>query len=78
MLVADELNVFPSECLTIEDSVPGLKAALTAGLRCLAVTTDFTRKSVHASGLLEDRWIVDDLTKLRTVADEAISLGSST
>ena len=31
------------ECIAIEDSGPGVAAAIAAGLRCLAVTNDYTR-----------------------------------
>jgi beta-phosphoglucomutase-like phosphatase (HAD superfamily) len=59
-LVADELGSTPAECLVIEDSPAGVAAALSAGMRCVAVSTPFTRERLHSSGLLHDRWIVDD------------------
>jgi hypothetical protein len=31
---------------------------------CIAVTTPFTRQRIHAEGLLDERWIVDDPTTL--------------
>ncbi len=64
-LVAAELKVKPQECLVIEDSVSGIKAALAAGMGCISVTTDFTRKSVYDSALLPEKWIVDDPKYLR-------------
>jgi beta-phosphoglucomutase len=63
-LVARELSVLPAGCLVIEDSPSGLKAALAAGMKCIVVTTDFTREAIHASGLLDEKWIADDPTKL--------------
>jgi beta-phosphoglucomutase len=67
-LVASELGSKPSECLVIEDSPAGVRAALSAGMRCVAVSTPFTRIALHESGLLEERWIVDDPAELiRTV-----------
>lgn len=69
LLVAGQLKVPPEACLVIEDSPAGIRAALGAGMPCIAVTTDMTREAVHESGLLEERWIVDDPRNLQAVAD---------
>jgi HAD superfamily hydrolase (TIGR01509 family) len=37
--VAHELGVVPSDCVVLEDSLFGVKAAKTAGMGCVAVTT---------------------------------------
>jgi len=67
-LVARELGVPPPDCLVIEDSPAGVKAALTAGMWCIAVTTPFTREKIHSQAHLSDRWIVDDAdTLIKTV-----------
>ncbi|MFQ5753259.1 MAG: HAD family hydrolase, partial [bacterium] len=71
-LVARQLQVRPKDCLVVEDSPTGVKAALAANMHCIVVTTDFTRKAIHASGLIEDRWIVDDPEKLVEVAGQKI------
>ncbi|GGW50818.1 HAD family hydrolase [Arenibacter certesii] len=60
------LKVSSDECLVIEDSVNGIKAALNAGMRVFAVTNNITRKSVHESNLLPDTHIIDDLTDLES------------
>jgi HAD superfamily hydrolase (TIGR01509 family) len=36
---AQQLNVEPTKCIVIEDSLFGVKAAKTAGMSCIAVTT---------------------------------------
>jgi beta-phosphoglucomutase-like phosphatase (HAD superfamily) len=54
----------------IEDSPSGVKAALAAGMWCIAVTTPFTRNALHAEGLLDERWIVDDPDDLLAVVKE--------
>lgn len=74
MLIAREFNLNPGECLVIEGSPSGVKAALAAGMKCIAVTTDFTRKNIHAGNLLEKRWIVDDPLNLKAVTKRYIQL----
>ena len=59
-LVATALGADPAECLVLEDSVAGVRAALAAGMRCIAVGTPFTKDALHQSGVLDSRWIVDD------------------
>lgn len=77
LLVACELGVEPAECLVIEDSPSGVRAALAAGMACIAVGTPFTRDRLHAEGLLGERWIVDDDAKLAEVFREALAFGGS-
>lgn len=43
LLVANEFGVNLAECLVIEDSLAGGKAALEAGMAVVAVSTPFTR-----------------------------------
>jgi beta-phosphoglucomutase len=72
-LVARELAVSPTECLVIEDSPSGVRAALAAGTWCIAVTTPFTRQRIHAERLLDERWIVDDPDTLMAVVGQMIA-----
>jgi HAD superfamily hydrolase (TIGR01549 family) len=74
LLIAREFNLKPGDCLVIEDSPAGVKAALAAGMNCIAVTTDFTRKNIHAGNLMDKRWIVDDPQNLKAVAKRYIQL----
>ena len=70
LLVANELGVSPSSCLVIEDSPAGVQAALAAGMHCIAVTTPFTRQRLYESGILDERWIVDDPASLLDVVQQ--------
>ncbi|MGA7838056.1 MAG: HAD family phosphatase [Ignavibacteriaceae bacterium] len=75
-LVLSKLNVIPGECIVIEDSVTGIKAAVTAGMNCVAATNDYTRDIVIESNLLEEKWIVNDLKQLDSVVEEMIKVNS--
>lgn len=59
-LVARQLNVPPRGCLVIEDSPVGVRAAISAGMDVIAVTTPFTRQQFKEQDLLDRRWVVDD------------------
>ena len=67
VVTADRLGVAPAECLVLEDSVPGIMAALAAGSLCIAVTNAMTRRQVHGSGLLPAERVVDDPDRLSAV-----------
>ena len=56
---AGRIGLKPQECLVIEDAVSGIKAAKSAGCRCLALTTSFDR-----SLLKEADWICENLVNV--------------
>lgn len=62
--VKDLLQIESSECLVMEDSVNGIKAALNAGMNVFAVTNSITRASVHSSNLLAQKYVIDNLEDL--------------
>jgi len=62
---ADNLDLFPSECLVVEDAVSGIESGKAAGCRCLAITTSF-----DASDLWDADWICDSLLN---VPEEVLS-----
>ena len=50
------LNIHPDECLVVEDAPNGIKAAKSAGMKCLAVATSFPPEELQ-----EADWIARDL-----------------
>lgn len=61
----EQLKVRPEETIVIEDSVTGIKAAQNADINVFAVTNSITKKSVHQSKVLPDRFIIDNPKLLR-------------
>lgn len=57
---ARQLEILPSHCLVIEDSVVGVQAAKTAGMACLAVTTTH-----HTGELVAADWSIDNFGDLQ-------------
>jgi beta-phosphoglucomutase-like phosphatase (HAD superfamily) len=68
----NKLQVEPDECIVIEDSVAGIRAALSANMNVFAVTNSITRDSVHKSKLLDKQFIIDNPAKLKTKVYEFI------
>ena len=53
---ADRLGVAAADCLVIEDSVSGIRAAKAAGAKCLALATTFPRERLAAES---PDWLAD-------------------
>ncbi len=54
------LGIPKEECLIIEDSVNGIKAAIAAGIPVFAITNSVTNKSVNEAKLLPDDYVIND------------------
>lgn len=61
----NKLGVESEECVVIEDSTTGIKAALSANMNVFAVTNSITKDSVHKSKLIDKHFIVDDPSDLK-------------
>lgn len=64
LLAAERLGLPPDECLVLEDSVNGVKAALAAGMNVIAMATTFTSARLHREKLVAEEWTVHDPAKL--------------
>ena len=60
LVAASRLQVPPTQCLAVEDSLPGVKAALAAGMTCVAIANELTHASLHTGPPLSGEHIVDD------------------
>ncbi|HVO32151.1 MAG TPA: HAD family phosphatase [bacterium] len=69
---AHALGVAPTECLVIEDSPSGVRAAIAAGARVIAVPTDYSRDSFRDGALLDRRWVVEDPKRLEETFQRAL------
>jgi beta-phosphoglucomutase-like phosphatase (HAD superfamily) len=54
LLAARRLQATPNDCVVIEDSPLGVKAAKTAGMKCLAVTNTHPRQNLKEADMVVD------------------------
>tara|TARA_R110002020_G_scaffold97708_6_gene233217 strand:+ start:36528 stop:37259 length:732 start_codon:yes stop_codon:yes gene_type:complete len=59
------LQLQAAECLVVEDSLTGVKAALAANMKVFAVTNELTKNDVVSSKILDPSFIINDLTQLQ-------------
>jgi HAD superfamily hydrolase (TIGR01509 family) len=68
LLAAKKLGVTPNDCMVIEDSPLGVKAAKTAGMKCLAITNTHPRQELkEADKVVDSLEDVDLITLLMRV-----------
>ena len=72
LLAAAKLGAEPRDCFVLEDSLPGVRAAIAAGMWCVAITNDMTRNAIHAARVLSAARIVDDPARLGPVVRAAV------
>lgn len=57
----EKLGLPPKRCAVVEDAVPGVKAARSAGMACVAITGTTTREELSSAGA---NLVVDSLREL--------------
>jgi beta-phosphoglucomutase len=73
LLIAAKLGAAPDRCFVLEDSLPGVRAAIAAGMSCVAITNDMTRDAIHAAKALPADRVVDDQARLGAVARSVLA-----
>jgi HAD superfamily hydrolase (TIGR01509 family) len=66
LLAARKLEVIPNDCVVIEDSPLGIKAAKTAGMKCLAIANTHPRQKLEEADKVFDSLGNVDLITLLT------------
>lgn len=67
LLAAAKLGLQPSECIAIEDSPRGMRAALAAGMRCAILKTPLT----DMDQCREATWVIDSLQDMHSILEVA-------
>jgi HAD superfamily hydrolase (TIGR01509 family) len=76
-LCAERLGIAPPDCLVIEDSQPGVEAAVAAGMTCVAVASDLTRDGLHAHPTLPRERLIDDPKMLDAAVTALLTLSTT-
>ncbi len=64
LYAAEKLGIDPQECIAIEDSAHGIKAAQGAGMFCIGINSSKNREYVQESDLIIDSYAELDLKNL--------------
>jgi len=73
LLAAERLGVAPANCVVIEDSNNGLRAALSAGMKCVVTVSGYTREEDFTGASLVLTCLGDPGDELCTVLANASS-----
>lgn len=73
LLTAKRIGVRPDETIAVEDSPTGIRAALAAGMSCVAIANPFTEGPLRKQEVLDQQWIVYDRSTLGQVASRRIA-----
>jgi beta-phosphoglucomutase-like phosphatase (HAD superfamily) len=73
LLTAKRIGVKPSEAVAVEDSPTGIRAALAAGMSCVAIANEFTEETLRRQPFLDQQWVVYDRSRLREVVERRIA-----
>ena len=60
-ITATACRIRAYECIVIEDSISGIKAAKNAGMKCVAVTNSFSKEKLKDADLIIDSLSIDDI-----------------
>ncbi|MBI4220613.1 MAG: HAD family phosphatase [Chloroflexi bacterium] len=72
LLTARRIGVEPWESIAIEDSTTGIKAALSAGMTCIAIANPFTDGRLRSQVFLSQEWVVYDRDHLDEVVERRL------
>lgn len=61
---SEQMGLLPHECIAIEDSTPGIQAAVNAGLHCIAINTARDRNALTDAHEIVDAYSEIDLPRL--------------
>jgi beta-phosphoglucomutase family hydrolase len=61
---AKKLGVEPGDCVVVEDAINGVKAAKSAGMKCIAITTTNTADALSHADVVIDRFDTSQLNEI--------------
>lgn len=73
LLTARRIGVRPASAIAVEDSPTGIRAALAAGMSCIAIANPFTEDALRKQPYLGQEWVVYDRAALDEVAGRRIA-----